>query len=308
MPSMTIPLKLLLLIAAATTHAAGASDWKYEKFVDKAGGGNTVTATATSTNVLRFPEPYAGGATGVLVVQQLPNGAREAALEVSTGRFLCPESGCRVSVTFDAGEKLSFEGRPPRSGRPDTVVFKDYAFVVGRMRKAKRLAVEAPFEEVGFRTLVFDVSTLQWPDEIVDKAVAASEAIVENPNGDGFVIQTRAYSERESARDFAGKLTLSGYRAHVVSRPAPKGAEWIVRVGAFPTRDLANAERAKLMRDGYAGFVVAARLIPSASDGCDVSAAGPRRTQLLPMFWLRNVTRDSGPERSRNLAEAQSFI
>jgi DedD protein len=77
---------------------------------------------------------------------------------------------------------------------------------------------------------------------------------------DGFVVQLAAFADDKGANAFAGKLKKAGYgTAYVEPVETSRGTLWRVRVGGFGSRPDAEAARAKLKTEGYAGIVASAK-------------------------------------------------
>jgi cell division septation protein DedD len=76
---------------------------------------------------------------------------------------------------------------------------------------------------------------------------------------DGFVVQLAAFADDKGANALAGKLKKAGYAAYVEPVETSRGTLWRVRVGGYATRADADAARAKLKVDGYAGMVALAK-------------------------------------------------
>jgi DedD protein len=77
---------------------------------------------------------------------------------------------------------------------------------------------------------------------------------------DGFVVQLAAFADDKGANALAGKLRRAGHAtAYVEPVETSRGTLWRVRVGGFGSRPDAEAARAKLKSEGYAGIVAAAK-------------------------------------------------
>jgi len=92
-------------------------------------------------------------------------------------------------------------------------------------------------------------------------AVSASKADagdtrpnVVSPAG-GFVVQLAAFADAKAAPALASKLKTSGFPAYTETLKTQQGTMRRVRVGPYPTREVADAELAKLNAAGYHGVV-----------------------------------------------------
>jgi len=91
---------------------------------------------------------------------------------------------------------------------------------------------------------------------------AASKAEPDSrPNGvspaGGFVVQLAAFADAKAAPALASKLKTSGFPAYTETLKTQQGTMRRVRVGPYATREVADAELAKLNAAGYRGVVTA---------------------------------------------------
>ncbi|HEX7271979.1 MAG TPA: SPOR domain-containing protein [Casimicrobiaceae bacterium] len=74
-----------------------------------------------------------------------------------------------------------------------------------------------------------------------------------------FVVQVAAFTDRYGALALVRKLKAAGFAAFVEAATTSKGDLHRVRVGPYPSREAADAARAKLKAAGYDGIVARAR-------------------------------------------------
>lgn len=74
------------------------------------------------------------------------------------------------------------------------------------------------------------------------------------PQG-AFVVQVAAFSDRYGARSLVAKLKKGGFPSYTETVETDKGTLHRVRVGPYPSREVADAARAKLKASGYSGVV-----------------------------------------------------
>jgi DedD protein len=75
----------------------------------------------------------------------------------------------------------------------------------------------------------------------------------------GFSVQLAAFADDKGANALANKLKRAGYAAYTEPLETSKGTLWRVRVGPYPSREAAVADRDKLKGEGYSGIVAAAK-------------------------------------------------
>src|SRR5262249_45975337 len=71
----------------------------------------------------------------------------------------------------------------------------------------------------------------------------------------GFVVQVAAFSDRYGARSLVAKLKKGGFPGYTETVETDKGTLHRVRVGPYPSREVADAARSKLKAAGYSGVV-----------------------------------------------------
>lgn len=87
------------------------------------------------------------------------------------------------------------------------------------------------------------------PKKIVEKPLEKlSEKSVDKPAAKPprFVVQVSASANESSARELADKLKKSGLASYVEKIELKDGTRWRVRLGPYPSREVADAARAKL--------------------------------------------------------------
>ncbi len=79
-------------------------------------------------------------------------------------------------------------------------------------------------------------------------------------SGDRFTVQVAAVQDVQGATGLVNRLRKKGYRAYQIrSEVAGKGVWYRVRVGAYPSRQAAEAAMKKLKNDRYKGIIVHTR-------------------------------------------------
>ena len=89
---------------------------------------------------------------------------------------------------------------------------------------------------------------------LVKAPVAEAKSGAAKPQG-GFVVQVAAFSDRYGARSLVAKLKKVGFPGYTETVETDKGTLHRVRVGPYPSREVADAARAKLKAAGYSGVV-----------------------------------------------------
>ena len=76
---------------------------------------------------------------------------------------------------------------------------------------------------------------------------------------EGFSVQLAAFADDKGANALANKLKRAAYPAYTEPLTTSKGTLWRVRVGPYPSREVAIDVRDKLKGEGYSGIVAVAR-------------------------------------------------
>jgi DedD protein len=88
---------------------------------------------------------------------------------------------------------------------------------------------------------------------------AASPASAAKSASDSYSVQLAAFADDKGANALAGRLKKAGHPAYTEPYSSSRGTLWRVRVGPYPTRDAAEAARAKLKSEGQNGIIAAGR-------------------------------------------------
>ena len=138
------------------------SNWVYEQDTDKMSGTIRYFAFTTSTNKIEFEFPYEGGSTFQLIVRNMGK-RNEVLLSVSKGQFI-PSIGLseNVRIKFDDEKPFYVGYDSPEDGSTDLIFLNSAQTIINKLKKAKKLMIEAPFFEAGRQIIYFDVDGFKW--------------------------------------------------------------------------------------------------------------------------------------------------
>jgi hypothetical protein len=137
------------------------SKWVYRTTTDEMRGTTSKFASIESENWLSFGFPYSGGAARLLI-RQRPQDGLSVILTVQ-GQFLCNSfSNDTVAVKFDDGPIRLFGCSEPTDGSTGQLFINSERSFVERLKKSKKLVIEAQFYQEGPKQMTFDVSGLSW--------------------------------------------------------------------------------------------------------------------------------------------------
>lgn len=131
---------------------------------DEMGRGRLQAARVLSTGTLDLPFPYQGAQRASVTIRRHPKHGTDVMLGIQRGQFHCASlDDCTVTIRFDEEKPSAFSVARPSDGSPETLFLANPARFIGKVRKAKRVAVEAEFYRAGVRVMHFDVDGLVWP-------------------------------------------------------------------------------------------------------------------------------------------------
>ncbi len=142
-------------------------------------------AALVSSNAVEFPFPYNGGSHLHLELRNGEKGSRfglDAMLTIEKGQFDCGIDGCAVAMKFDGGTVERWGMTPSAGLNSKTIFFSSAGNFVARVRKAKKLVIEATFFQSGARQFIFNLPAL--PDDALGPPKpAAKPAAATHPTG-----------------------------------------------------------------------------------------------------------------------------
>ena len=178
---------------------------------------------------------------------------------IDSGKFITPLSpgkGAEGKAAPDrTGPSTSATSAKPAPVAPDTSVEAKPADALNASGKPQRAPEAAsPAGATASRTIAANPEP-QKPAASASKAEAGdSRPNALSPAG-GFVVQLAAFADAKAAPALASKLKTSGFPAYTETLKTQQGTMRRVRVGPYPTREVADAELAKLNAAGYRGVV-----------------------------------------------------
>ena len=92
------------------------------------------------------------------------------------------------------------------------------------------------------------------------KAADAAKAAEPAKGAPGaYSVQLAAFTDDKGANALAAKLKKAGHPSYIEPYETSRGRVWRVRVGPYPSREAADAARAKLKAEGHNGILAAAK-------------------------------------------------
>lgn len=151
----TFLLILLMAIVSSTVWA-----WERQEDVDQMRGTKTSFTYTTSLNKANFPFPYNGGSSLELNIRNRKQDGISVALIIKKGQFTCHDE-CSIHAKFDDGKIERFSAARSSSGKPDLIFISANGKFVAKLKKSKKLTIEADFYNVGSEQFQFDIAGLK---------------------------------------------------------------------------------------------------------------------------------------------------
>ena len=248
-----VALVIVLLVHAG---AAVAGAWLHSESVDKMDSTVTKIAAIQSDNSLSLEFPYSGENRGRLVVRQRKSDGLSVLFSIAKGQLICSHSDCELLVRFDEGKPIRFSASVPTDHSSNVLFIEHAKKFVELATSAKQVRVAATVYQSGTQIVEFSTSTpLKWDFPVSTDARTGSPLTPEQ-----FLVQLSAFATSKEARAFANELKKRGYTtAYVDALETSRGTLWRVRVGMYPSREVADDARDKLRDAGYTGIVVPAK-------------------------------------------------
>lgn len=135
--------------------------WTYSERPDKMRGATTTFAYVGSNNQASFKFPYQGGSRMFLVLRKSARSGSHVALTISPGQFACLLD-CSIDVKFDSGKVETVAISGTADGSMTSVFIDASARFLGKLKKSRKVIVEAAFYQEGATQFEFDVAGLVW--------------------------------------------------------------------------------------------------------------------------------------------------
>ncbi len=136
--------------------------WVYGYRKDKMTGKNVSLATSSAKESLDFKFPYAGKNVPTLTVRKTDK-LFEILLRVEKGQFMC-HSECMITMKFDQKAPVNFSAIGPSDGSTEILFLSPASKIVGMIKQAKTVLVQATFYQEGTRTMTFPIQDFSLKD------------------------------------------------------------------------------------------------------------------------------------------------
>lgn len=137
-------------------------NWSYSNETDEMDQSKRFFAYCASTNKVDFKFPYNGGSALTVLVRNM-NKKNEIILSISKGQFISSYSGDEnVRFKFDEEKPITISYSSAKDGSSNFVFPENSKMIIGKLKKAKKLMIEAPFFDEGTSVFYFNIDGLKW--------------------------------------------------------------------------------------------------------------------------------------------------
>jgi hypothetical protein len=149
--STTIPIEQIVV-----------SNWQYFEKTDRMSDDKTYFAQCKAINTVDFDFPYQGGSTFTLTLRKR-NNKNEILLSVSKGQFITSIFDSeRLRVKFDNEASQNYSYNSPSDGSANIIFINNENSFIAKLKKSKKVLIEAEFYTHGREIIEFNVEGLEW--------------------------------------------------------------------------------------------------------------------------------------------------
>lgn len=139
------------------------TNWIYSTEEDPMTSAKTYFARNTSTNSVNFDFPYSGGTWFYLTVRKKRNNT-DLVFSISQGQFSGNSYDNNVvKIRFDDEKPITVSYLTAADGSSDVIFLESVQSLLSKIKKAKKMKIEAQFYQEGLRIAEFDIENFQWP-------------------------------------------------------------------------------------------------------------------------------------------------
>lgn len=165
-PIATAPITIQPTVADTTNNVKTdninfGSNWIYKQDEDPMTNVTDYYATIESPSILQLKSPYDGGVTASIVVRH-QNRHNSVYLTIDKGQFMPAVDGEEIRVKFDDGKPMIFDCSEPSDGSDNTLFITEANRFIAKLKRSKRLMVQALFYDNGRQTMEFGIQDLKW--------------------------------------------------------------------------------------------------------------------------------------------------
>lgn len=146
-----------------TLNLGPVSSWAYSTDEDKMTSKNSYYAGITASEELNLKFPYSGGVIASLNIRK-KDGESNVYLKLSKGQLMAAHTldDGSIRMRFDNNEPETYSVSGAADGSSNTVFINSANKVISKLKKAKKLIIEAEVFDNGTQQMEFTVSGFLW--------------------------------------------------------------------------------------------------------------------------------------------------
>lgn len=139
-----------------------ASAWEYHTQKDEMRGAESQFAQLSGSNTIDLDFPY-GEQRGRLMLRQSAQYGFDILVGVDSGQIMCNSfTNSHINVKFDDGPIQRYRCLDASDGTSNMVFIEGAKGFLPKLKKSKKIIVEAEFFQNGTQQLTFDTANLEW--------------------------------------------------------------------------------------------------------------------------------------------------
>ena len=149
-------------LEASSASSIPISAWNYSDEEDKMTSKKIYFASIDANDQLYLRAPYDGGVTATLTIRRR-NGENNAYISVSKGQFITHLlDGQPVKIRFDSTRAETYYCSPASDGDSRILFINSANRAIARLKKAKKVIVEAELYDNGYQEIEFNTAGFKW--------------------------------------------------------------------------------------------------------------------------------------------------
>jgi len=151
-------------ISASKNEKSVESSWDFDSTVDKMTSKIRYTASVTANELLDLNFPYQGGVSAVFTIRKTPEGENQAFLYLSKGQLMAAHSidDGTIRLRFDDEKPETYSVTGAADGSSNIVFINSVNKVINKLKKSKKLIIEAVLYDNGSKQMEFNTKGFKW--------------------------------------------------------------------------------------------------------------------------------------------------
>ena len=136
--------------------------WNFQEQIDKMTSNKIKFASIEANELLYFDFPYDGGSIATLTIRK-KDGVNNIYLSISKGQFILTNfNNGYLRIKFDNEPPIKYSILMPSDYSSDVIFINSSNTIISKLKKCKKIIIEAEFYDEGNRQMEFDVNGFKW--------------------------------------------------------------------------------------------------------------------------------------------------